>query len=476
VKKIISTALLSSTFLVASAGMAATSSQTTLSKKVARLQKETAQLEKELAGLKHDQLLPQYQANIASPRKMNAQMNYLQIVTSPYFGEPTYFNSNLYNMTSMNEDMRLLEHKQRFNAHLAKDGLIPPRTRVELSGGIEGQLSSTSGFGTTEPKKDISLPTAELDVNAVVGNWIQGFMQIDYNDSPISSGNREPNATLYLNRGFLVVGDLDKSPVYGSIGLMFVPYGRYFNGMATTALTVSLGKTMSQAMVLGAKLPHGFYTQVYAYNGSQTSGEDHVFKQGGFNIGLKNPDSSAKLQYSAGGGWISNLADSQGMQGTGSTTGFPGFSASTANNAIAHRVAGFDGYVKLAYSSFTWVAEYLGSLGSFATTDLAYNGVGAKPRAFYTEVDYNLPFYVKLQPSLGVSYGKTYQALALNLPQYSYAVFLNATLMRDMSFTLEYRHDLDYKTTDTANGLGGPASTGTGGVRDTVTGQLSIFF
>ena len=122
--------------------------------------------------------------------------------------------------------------------------------------------------------------------------------------------------------------------------------------------------------------------------------------------------------------------------------------------------------------------EFIGAAERFSTADMTYNGGGAKPQAMHAEMDYLLPFVAKkYNTSVGVGYGHTWQALALNLPQNSYSVFLNTSIWRETGESIEFRHDNDYSNAMTATGRGGPtAMTGTGRARNTITAQLGVYF
>ena len=58
-------------------------------------------------------------------------------------------------------------------------------------------------------------------------------MSIDFDNAPLrnpltlGSGNPINNSRLFLQRAFFTIGNLDTSPIYFSMGQMFVPFGDY---------------------------------------------------------------------------------------------------------------------------------------------------------------------------------------------------------------------------------------------------------
>lgn len=466
-------------FALSATTIADTTTQTTqldqLSAQVKELKREVRQLKK----------APSKKINSSAAQKPWA--HYVTVTTTPFLGEQTAFDGSdlLYNMSSMNEDLNLLKQKKIVTQKLSEQGYKLDRPVLQVSGGVAGQAYSTGGFGTSATD-GISLSTAELDLNAMASSWATAFMSIDYNGDPISSGNRAPKSTLYLSRGFLTFGDLNKYPVYFTMGKLYVPFGRYNNSMVTTPLTISVGRISSPAAVLGFSMDNGVFGSIYGFSGSQTSGASPIIKQSGASLGLKSTFAGTKGIFNFGGGWVSNIADAQGQQNTGlsTTTGqFGGFAVSqpgtnmTSNN-IAHRVDAMDVHGHLGYGPVSLIGECISSLRRYALADMTYKGAGAEPKAAYAELDYTLPWFAKKHSSMvGTSYGRTWESLALNLPRDSYAVFASTSLWRETSQSIEYRHDTDYSTADVATGRAATTNiVGTGRGRNSVTLQLGVYF
>jgi len=418
----------------------------------------------------------------------NPWAHFVTVTTTPFLGRGTDYDGDdlLFNLSSNNEDLRLLKQKQQLDNEMKADGYSLDRPVLQLSGAVEAQGYSYSGFSPGTTTSGLSLSTAELDFNAIASSWASAFMSTEFNGAPISTGNRAPNSTIYLSRGFATIGNLNRFPVYFTGGLMYVPFGRYANDMVSTPLTQSLGRIRTPAALLGFSLDNGLHGSVYGYSGSQTSGAQPVFKQWGADANYKYKFGT-KNHISFGGGWVSNIADAQGQQNTGLSTAmsqFGGFGVANAgtglsnNNALVHAVDAADGHATVAFDRISLIGEYLSAIERYNTADMTFNSVGAEPAAAHAEVDYLLPFFDrKYGTTLGLAYGHTSQALALNLPENSYSVFVNTSIWRETTESLEFRHDTDYSNTTTASGRGATANiVGTGRTRNSVLAQVGVYF
>jgi len=427
-------------------GKAATSSAE-LSTQISQLQAQTHELQFELKKIRAKLKQPEAKKHIRKSKSASALSphqsydHFITVTTTPFLGKETAFTGSdlLYNYGSMNEDLFLLQQKQQLEHELDAQNYAIHRPILQISGDLEGQLYSTGGFGTSA-SNGLALSNAELDLNGIASKWATGFMSIEYTSASISSGNRAPNSTLYLSRGFITIGNLDVTPFYFSVGLMYPPFGRYATGMLSTPMTKSMGKIRTPMAELGFGLHNGLNGSVFAYSGSQTSGGNNLFKQGGANIGFKNQLGDATQNaYSVGLGWVSNIADSEGIQNTGlstSTGQFGGFAvpqsgSNASNNNLVHRVGGANVHGKLAYGPMTFIGEYITAMRRFSNSDLTFNGRGADPSAVHGEMQYSLPFLPKKYgSSVGIAYDHAYEALALNLPRNSYSGFFSTSLSR----------------------------------------------
>lgn len=422
----------------------------------------------------------------------------ITVILSPDLGlRPQYSPSDLLEQyTTINEDLLLLRQRADFYNIMAENNVDVERPILVMSGGLEAQAIHSNGFGGAAGS--INLSTAELDFNAIINSWVNGLISVDYDDSPASTGSRVPNSRLYLNRGFFTIGNLNQFPVYLTMGQMYLPFGRYSSLMLTTPMTESMGRINQRTALLG--FAHkGFYAQAYAFTGAQTTGSTSMLKQGGGNVGFGHDldlHFVSSSHIDAGVGVVSNIADSQGMQNNGipgATGTFAGFGvpASTTGagpsnyNALQFNVPAIDAHSELAVGPFSFLAEYMSALRRFAVTDLSFGPTlatltGALPSVLHTEIDYSFNVYNR-PVAIGAVYEQTWQALALNLPNRTIAGVISTSIWRDTVAAIEYRHDINYPSGNSANGgnAGVPVlapTTSLGGSRNTVTLQLGAYF
>lgn len=410
------------------------------------------------------------------------------VTTSPYMGLRSAYDASdlIVNYSSMNEDLRLLQRRQSLDRDLEDLGISSAYGPYAImSGAIEGQAAYVDPYNEdmNGTASSVNLSRAELDTFAAVSPWAQGFMSFSYDNSNFlpdvqGSGDAINNSRLYLQRGFMTIGNLDRSPLYLTVGQMYVPFGDYANYMLSNPDTKALARTTARAALLGLST-HGFYAAGYAYSGSSADTSSDINEYGG-NLGYKFSGSTVGGNF--GAGVISNIADSSGMQNTGLSTGsFQGFAQSSATEEILHKVPAANAHGELDIGKLSLISEFILPTRSFDIQDLMFNNSGAKPRAWHAEGDYTFTMLAK--PSvLGFAYDESWQSLALAIPKNSYTGIFSISIWKNTIESLEFRHDVNYAATDVSGGrcdtnadgfcLNGPA----GGQQNMLTGQIGVYF
>lgn len=384
------------------------------------------------------------------------------VVTSPYFGPQPQFDGSdmLVNTSSVNKDLVLLQMRQSINKQFS-DAQKPPEAYsvITLSGELEGAAKLSNGFDN-QTVSDLNLTGAELDIGALVYPWVLGYLTFEYDSGSLPNvisdhGQRERNSNLQLGQGFFTIGDLNRTPVYFTLGQLYAPFGQYSSYMYSDSLPKTLGRAKVRAAVLGFNgitRGNGLYSSIYAFSGDSHVSSKRNIDQGGFNVGYRYRRGGLKSNTSVS--IISNMADSSGMQtnGVDSDSQFSGFGHSSSTERLKHRVPGIDTQANVSYGSFTLIGDYITAMRSFDKRDMTYNGRGARPNAMHVEGAYNFAFYNR-PGSFAVGYDHSWQALALNVPRNRFATALNYSIWRNTLASFEYRYDINYRNHDTAGGI-----------------------
>lgn len=427
-----------------------------------RLEKEIqvlkAELQKEKAEQKADK-------KVAKERKTKKKVVKTENRVYPEVSKTIRFNPQyngndlIDNLSSTHRDMELLEYRRN----------IPDFSGLQLSGYIQGAVSGQDYYvgnrsnpytTDSEYKSDINVTGGALDIVAMDG-WLSGIFKLSYdNGAGQASMRRVNNSKFNVEDIAMTIGDFTKAPFFASIGQFDLPFGKYSTSMILDPLTKTIGKTRERAINVGF-LKNGFYGSAYVFKG------DNLIKRhkGGINDGGVNLGYSfSKGDFSFGmdAGVILNLADSLGYNSYGSPW-----------IGVNKRVKGGDVNVSVGYKNLHLISEWVGALNKFDAKDYSYNGKGASPKAFYSELEYQFktpkPFFV------GAGYGHSWQAAwydcfynpnsnaISDMPKSIYSAVLGGSIFRNTEEKIEYRHDKGYQ--------GYPWSK-----RNTVVAQIDLYF
>ena len=404
------------------------------------------------------------------------------VVTSPYLGSRPAFDGSDYmvNISSINRDIRLMQQRRGLERAYRKIGYpIPNKPILAFSGkaqpiGVIGQPF----FG--ESKGDWDLGASELDLAALLNSNVEAYMGIAYSAAPPSvGGQRVANSNIFLNMGFVNIGDLDVSPFYLTAGQLYAPFGRYSTAMVSPTLPMLLTRIKSRPVILGYKSQKdtGPFISGFGYRGDTTYGSSGV---GGLNIGYIFD--GYNITGEVGGSYISSLNDATGMQYTSSVpfTTFGGFASLTNGSENVAKVPGMGAHFSVSFDRYNLTAEWVSSVGAFREEDLSFNGHGAQPQAL--QLEGGLTFMSFDRPSsVAASYQWSQESLALNLPNQRLTGVFNISIWKDTIESLEYRHDFDFKRGDFGNGAApvgvvNATTYGTGGSSNMLAAQIGVFF
>jgi hypothetical protein len=395
------------------------------------------------------------------------------VVVVPYLGERPAFDGSDYlvNISSINRDIRLMQQRQK----LYRAYHVPT---IALSGKIEPLVSFNDAYYGNS-SGDLNLGSTELDVAAALNDKVEGFIGIVYDNAPPSiGGQRVSNSAFSLSLGFINIGNLDQSPFYFTAGQLYAPFGKYSSSMVSGSLPMLVARTLTRPFILGYKTQEGSgpYAAVYGFKSDTNLTNSSA---GGVNLGYMIE--GRRINSDFGVGYISTIADSLGMQSNNASLGwFGGFASPSNGNEMIRKTPGLDFHGNVTIDRYNFTAEWLEATQAFRNQDLSFDGSGATPRAGQLESSVTFRLFNK-PATLGAGYQWTQQALALNLPQQRISGVFNISLWKDTVESLEYRHDIDYKTSQYANGAAPVGTTntptvGSGQASDTVTLQIGVYF
>lgn len=331
-------------------------------------------------------------------------------------------------------DAQLRQLQERLERLEQNQVSIPEQ--VTFSGLIETEAgyADAPGGGSTS---DIVLATAEFGIQAAINDWIQAGTVFLY---------EEDDTPLEVDVGLIRLGNLEKSPYYLQAGQYYVPFGNFGTAMVSDPMTLEIGETRESAIQLGFE-QGPMHAALYTFNGDTTDGDEDRIDQFG-----------AKFGYSTGGlnaeaGYLSNLADSDSIQGALPTT------------TVADYVGAATLYADYQAGPFKVIGEYLGATDPFDAAQLAFDGDGAEPQAANIEGNYATRL-AGLPATIALGYQQTDEALALGLPASRALTAVSVEIHPQASVSLEWARDDDY---DRDEG-------GTGEESDTVTLQLAAEF
>lgn len=387
------------------------------------------------------------------------------VSTGPYIGVPIQFAGNnlVVNSPSVNNDLQLLNIRKSIVTQLrAMHGEIyqePYHSHLLFSGQVQGNVSYFNPGGSPS-KTDIDLSSVAIDAFLIGPSpWTLGFIELSYDDnSPVNSpygstlnnNYTTSNSRVYINKGFITIGNLSESPVYGTIGQYYVPFGVYSSLMVSDPLTKAITRTKARAILLGfeERGDNAFYGAGYIFRGDSHAASVDKVNNGGLNLGYKF--TQGLFHGKAGAGVIGSITDSGGMQVGNNFMSY---------EQIHHRVPGYNVHANLGLGDhIDLIGEYVGASTAFNVNDMSYNGHGATPSAVDFEGAYTFTF-LERPTAFGIGYSKSNQSLSLGLPLKRYYAVMTTSLWRNTLQAIELRHDQNYASSATANGSVGAAQT-----------------
>jgi hypothetical protein len=319
---------------------------------------------------------------------------------------------------------------------------------LEISGLVEveashvnDQISPATDPAAPEKTSDIVLATVELAVDSQINERVSAHVAFLYEEDSTDFGIDEGTITLGLGDSMAVTA-----------GKMYVPFGRFDSFMISDPQTLVMAETVETVLMFSAE-NNGVYGFAYLFNGDSdeaSSAPDNDGISAGFNLGY-----AREGMFDVGVTYISNIGDTDTLQGL-ETTG-------TASGVVDASIAGASAYFSAGFGKVTVVGEHVMALDSFNNGDL--DGTVSnkeQPSASNLEVGFDVADGI----TLAAAYQKTAEALFIGLPETVISASVAYEVMEGATLSAEYATMEDYATSDG----------GTGESANSFTMQLAVEF
>ena len=276
----------------------------------------------------------------------------------------------------------------------------------DVSGLVEAEVSF-SNSDTNGDSSNISIPTVELAIETTFSEQVSASIVLLADD--IGTADQ---TDVTVDEAFLSL------PLGGAtltIGQTTVPFGSFESSGISDPLTLTLGETAETAIIYGREMESGLSYSVYAFNGdTRDSAAKDEIDDIGFSIAMTQDG------WSAGIGYISNIADSDEIGDLG---------ASTSDD-----IAGLDLNASFTTGAITLLFEHVMAMDDFKVGDLGGTITAvAQPSATHFEVSMDLGG----DTAIALSLNSTDEAAEMLPYENSTALIYSATVREKLGYAIE---------------------------------------
>lgn len=315
---------------------------------------------------------------------------------------------------------------------------------IALSGVIEVEATYNDDEIADEITSDIALATVEVAADAQLNKAVSGHLLFLYEDGQGDDNVLMDEAVITLH--------MPRSPFYVSAGRQYVPFGNFETMMVSDPLTLELGETREDALLLGLE-SGGLYGSLYVFNGDADKAEINADRVNDFGANAGYAVETKRMNLDLGVSYINNIADSDTIQ------------EAMPAGGIQRHSGGLSAHLVLGSGRTHFMAEYLTATKTIKQVDLAFKGKSAKVSAMNLELGVDLRLGGK-PATLAVAHQQSGEALDLGLPESRNLLALSVELTEGTTLALEYATAEDYAVAD-----GGTGKDATG-----FTAQLGLEF
>lgn len=252
---------------------------------------------------------------------------------------------------------------------------------------------------------------------------------------------RENLQSSYLDEAWITIGDLNKFPLFMTVGRMYVDFGNYEAFELTSKLTTNLSQMQGSVAKIGYEQDLANNGRIYAGGyildgdpNRESNGNVHPnrLQNGGAYAGYMM--TQGMFSMDAGVSYLWNMAD---VNLISNTTG--GSYRDNVQAGTAH--AYFD------YGPFSLYLNGVAALEDFHASDVAWKSGGAQPWAVGAEAGYQFPV-MNHDTRVFASAQFADEALALGLPEQQYILGYSINLFKLTDLELQGVYNQDYSKGD----------------------------
>ncbi|WP_456370498.1 LbtU family siderophore porin [Thermodesulfatator atlanticus] len=273
---------------------------------------------------------------------------------------------------------------------------------------------------------DFGLAEASVTISGRVNEWVGGNIRFEEENPPF-----EDTQDVFVEDAFIILGNTEKFPVYGKIGVFYVPYGALLTHFPNDPLvdipvTLTFGEIEEHALLLGFE-KQGFAGSFYVFNGDveeESDSSNHI-EDFGLDLNYTYENEEQGLSIFVGGSYISNVADTNGL-------------SEIFGDRVKDKEGGVALYSEITFRNFFVLGEYMSALDDIVP---AGKTAGYKPSVWNIEAGFNYEGLIKPVEVAFKYAGGNDDAQELDFPESRYGVAVNVDLFESVGFGAGYFHD-----------------------------------
>ncbi len=192
--------------------------------------------------------------------------------------------------------LQVLQNKDKFNNH---DLILGGALQTDLQHWNGGNRINTVSNGVYESGNDLYFTQATFDIMGNFTPWLTGFFSVA--DGHVAQAPPDGN-DIFLNRSFLVLGNVNQFPLFLTAGINTLPFGVFAgSGVWDTPLTGAYFNPSQAPQLSLAFFKNGWNASATIYSDEVNHVNHNVFS-------IYYNKTINKFSYSLGAGYLTRLA------------------------------------------------------------------------------------------------------------------------------------------------------------------------